>query len=232
MRRVGSGREYRVYDEGGGRVLKIRQSVWERLLRSVVCAVRDKSFKVLPKTLIFHIRGENDVPVLASRLEAMPLETKKLLGNFQMVDRYHYTQDLVTPLRDYFPRHSLEENIAAVGRYVSLVKFLWTLGLGDRYYNFTWNVGVYADGTVAQIDIADLTTKVDIVAYSTRNRNWLKTGIPAIRDERLQNECVRLLNSELTYEAFVDRWPPGDGISNGRPARRSTGPHGSALSEG
>ncbi len=211
MCQMGSGLEYRVFDQGGGRVLKIRRGAYNRVLRTFLYSIRSGEIEVWPRILRHLMPATNEVPALASRLSAMPPETRRLFGNIEIVRKNDYTQDLVTPLRDYFAAHSLEKNVARVQEYVGLVRELWSLGIGDPYFNFPWNAGVYPDGLVIQIDVADLTSDAAFIGESTRRQKWLETGVPGIENKELRRECARILNTGFAYETFLDIWPVAAG---------------------
>jgi hypothetical protein len=207
MRSIGQGLEYKVYDQGSGRVLKVRRSLCGRLFASFRYVVRARSIANWLGIVRILLPKVNTLPRLVTRLRTMSPETRKLFANIEIANGCDYTQDRVTSLRDYIASHSLEESLAVVAGYVKLIKSLWSVGAGDPYYNFLWNAGVYADGSVAQIDVADLVTEVDIISESVRRRPWLTTAIPAIGDERLRQECARLLDAHLTHDAFLRSWP-------------------------
>jgi hypothetical protein len=207
MRQLNGGLEYKVFPQDGGRVLKIRRALPSRVLQTILYSVRCRNIAMWPLILRNHFPASNGLPALATPLSAMPPETRKLFGNIEIVHDCDYTQDKVTPLRDYTATHSLEENIAVMDRYVGLIKELWSLGIGDPYYNFQWNAGVYEDGTVAQLDVADLVTNVAMLGEQTKQQVWLVTALPGIEDQALRSECARILNNGLTYKAFLERWP-------------------------
>ncbi len=207
MLRLGSGLEYRVYDQGDGRVLKVRRAIPDRVLRSFVYSARARALAVWPRIVRILLPSINGVPRIVSCLSSMSRESKKLFGNLEIVSGNDYTQDKVTPLRDYIATHTFEENIAALTGYVTLIKGLWSLGIGDPYYNFLWNAGVYPDGTVIQLDVADLVTNAAVLGESTRRQVWLQAGMSSISDELLRTECARIFNEGLTYEGFLERWP-------------------------
>jgi hypothetical protein len=207
MRALGSGLEYKAYDKGGGRILKVRRSLPSRAVQTILYSVRCRNISMWPLILRNHFPATNGLPALATPLSAMPPETRKLFGNIEIVRDCDYTQDKVTPLRDFNATHSLEENIAVMDRYVGMIQQLWSLGIGDPYYNFQWNAGVYEDGTVAQLDVADLVTNVAVLGEHTKQKVWLVTALPGIEDQALRSECARILNNGLTYEAFLERWP-------------------------
>jgi hypothetical protein len=207
MREMGRGLEYKVYDQGKGRALKLRRSLPSRLLASFRYAVHQRTLVGWPAIVGILLPVVNGLPTMVARLATTSSETRKLFGNIEITQDCDYTQDIVTPFREYFAAHSLEENIAVIARYVELIKSLWSVGVGDPYYNFPFNAGVYADGSVAQIDVADLLVDGAVIGRAARRQIWLVTGITGIADEILRAECARLLNAGLTYETFLERWP-------------------------
>ena len=216
MSQIGCGLEYRVYDHSAGRVLKVRRGIPDRILASFLYSARSGALGGWPRIARKLLPLTNEVPGLVSRLAKKPAEIRKLLGHIELVRGNNYTQDLITPLRDYFAAHSFEENVAVVERYIEMTKSLWSLGVGDPYYSLLWNAGVYADGSVTQIDVSDLTTEASAVNESVRQQIWLLTAMPCIEDERFRVECIRLLNAGLTQTAFLEAWPqemPGMAVS-------------------
>jgi hypothetical protein len=207
MRLIGHGLEYKVYDQGSGRVLKLRRSLPNRILASLRYVVRSRTISSWPGIVRILLPKVNTLPGLVARLATMSPETRKLFGNIEMAKGCDYTQDAVTPLRDYMAGRSLEENLVTAAEYVKLIKALWAIGVGDPYFNFQWNAGAYADGTVAQLDVADLVTEADILGEQVRRQIWHMTSLPGIGDEALRAGCARILNAELTHEVFLELWP-------------------------
>jgi len=206
MAQLGSGLEYKVYDEGDARVLKVRRSLPNRLFASFRYAVRARSFTHslgIARILMPKING---VPGLLASLANESRETKRWFANIESAGGNDYTQDRILPLRDYFVTHSLEENIAIAERYVGLIRSMWTVGVGDPYYNFQFNAGVYPDGSVAQMDVADLVTDGEFLASTVQRQVWLETGIPGVADEELREACIRLFDAGFTAQSFAEGW--------------------------
>jgi hypothetical protein len=207
MRPIGCGLEYRVYDQGDGRVLKVRRGVPGRILTSFLYSIRSGRLAGWPAILrILVLPVTNGVPALVLRLSAKSPETRRLFGNIEIVKGNDYAQDRVTPLGDYLASHSVAENLAIIADYVRLINSLWSVGVGDPYYSFLSNAGVYADGSVVQIDVADLVGDGAILEDTVRRQVWLSTGISGIEDEILRTESARLLNAGLAHEVFLERW--------------------------
>ena len=207
MVQLGSGLEYKVFDQLDGRVLKIRRAIPSRVLRSLVHSLRARDLARWPRVVRILLPDTNGVPGLVACLATMSARSRKLFGNIDIVRGNDYTQDKVVPLRDYLEGHSFEESVAVAHGYVTLIRSLWSLGIGDPYYNFLWNSGVYADGTVIQLDVADLVTNEAVLSGSTQRQVWLRTGMAGIADEALRAEFERIFNEGLTFEEFKARWP-------------------------
>jgi hypothetical protein len=186
----------------------VRRSTLHRIASSFLYSVRSGRLSGWPAILrILVVPVVNGVPGLVLRAAQMPPATRKLLGNIETVRGNDYTQDRVTPLHDYFATHSFEENLAAAAQYVDVVRSLWSVGIGDPYYNFLFNAGVYADGSVTQMDVADLILDGSAIRDTVRRQLWHLTGLRGIRDEHLRRECAGLFNDAFTLEALLERWP-------------------------
>jgi hypothetical protein len=83
---------------------------------------------------------------------------------------------------------------------------MWTVGVGDPYYNFQFNAGAYPDGSVAQMDVADLVTDGEFLASTVQRQVWLETGIPGVADEELREACIRLFDAGFTARSFAEGW--------------------------
>ncbi len=210
MRELGRGWEYRVYDLGKGRVLKIPRTIPDQVCRIASWSVMQRR---LPswrevwlqarRKQVSEVKLREIVRVISTR----SFEALCLVGNPEVLADGRYTQEQVTPVADYVRTHSQRECRAIISRYAGLVVELWGLGLGDCGFNVFMNCGVRSDESVMQMDITSLTQDVVEIQRSINRRAWngwtLWHDWP---DDKTRSEWLSHADRHFSLGTFQKAW--------------------------
>ena len=168
---IGIGGQYTVHDIGGGRVIKIPNSMDGS--RSFIGGwgphVRDmKRHFPLEETAqhrnhcIPHVlRLAARYPVLYEAL-ARPTATPGLC----------FTQDKVQPIRDLVPSASPDEIRGYLDGYADVCQLCWLYGIHDAILFFVVNNALDAKGNVVFVDFGEVILDTDFMASAAERRSW------------------------------------------------------------
>lgn len=203
MKKIAEGLQYKVYDRGNGRVLKIQTSVFDkiRILRS--WNIRN------PITLVRSIFNAYLITYTSiRRLKKTKGIDWSIFGNPTFFGySLNYEQDKVVTLSDFFKSHTTAENKAIIYAWISYVYNQWKYGMADTVYNFTVNNGIDSFGNVILIDLGELTFDMEVVRTHVSNKKWLtQWSFSQMEDSELKRYIEDVLSSKLTVESLNSYW--------------------------
>jgi hypothetical protein len=208
MTQVGAGWQYRVYDAGEGRVVKIYQNNFDRFLKTFFSRDSGERYQLkssLRKVRELNLWSRDAITKLKNNLALIP---PQLLGNPVFRGEVNYEQDVVTPLGRYIDTHSLEENKKIIQGYARMILELWKYGLSDGYYNFTVNSGVDKEGRVIQADLGDFIFEREEIECHISWKMWI-TGSDSysnMNEGKLKEFYKDEMNRLVTLENLDKNW--------------------------
>lgn len=196
MNLLGSGYFYNAYDLGNGRVVKKQKGLWQTL--------RNHKLKNLPLVFRQNTIAKKNTDQVKDRLDE---NLGRLLGNPRFSSRYTHTQDKVQLLMDYFDKHSLDENKAAIDAYVELTLNLLDYGIHDYVYKFKNSYGFTSSEDLVCIDFNEVTfSKAETLDYVAR-RHWLtEAQYRKFPEGPLKQYFKDAMEARLTPEAVESRF--------------------------
>ena len=205
MKKLGNGLQYVAYNAGGGRVFKRTTTKKEKIIK-----LKSWNLKT-PSAIAKKIKGVNEhgrfsINTVKELIKNQSIPVA-LIGNPKFQSRFNYTQDKVTPIRDYLKTHNLRQNKKILKNYVLLEHTLWQYGISDDARKPTVNNGVTKDGSVILMDFGECTFKKRKVATDIKNNNWLsKYSLRGLVDQRLRDFMFSLVAKEITLEKLNHFW--------------------------
>ncbi len=202
MKKIGEGYYYNVYDLGHGRVLKKRKNTIRTFLFIFFSRKGHIDFF---REFLKVIRSEEKVKELYQKL----LNTKidlYLFANPIFLSINNYEQDKVTPIRNKLKHVSLEESKKIIDNFISLNKKLWTYGIGEKVYNFTWNNGIDSKGNIVLFDFNEITFDKERVLKDIENEVWIHRFSYTHLNNELKEYYKKRMKEELTEEAVNSLW--------------------------
>ncbi len=203
MKKIAEGLQYKVYEKGQNRVLKIETTLIEKIRTlkswginnpiSLICGIWD-AYRVTN----YSIKKIKSYKIIDWSLFGNPTFFKKSLK---------YEQDKVVPLGTYFSVHSSIENKAAIDSLVENIFSLWKYGMSDTVYNFTVNNGIDSAGKVILLDLGELTFEKNIVKKHIEDKKWLtQWSFNNIQDENLKQFVSKCFEENLTSQNLDRYW--------------------------
>jgi len=201
MEKIGQGLQFKVYDLGNGRVLKLptsRLSMFTRLL------LWTPSYFYHPFNLVQEatkIRDERTESLLGVQRRTIPLS---LLAH-PLISLSRIEQDKVTVLKNYLSTY--EQAQTWIDKYISFIFECWKHGFSERTYNLTVNNGVNSSGEIVLLDFGELTFSHDHVAHAISIRRWEKAwSFTKDLDERVKTYYSKQMREQLTLENLDTFW--------------------------
>ena len=209
MTQIGRGWQYRVYDAGQGRVVKIYQNDFDRFVKFFFS--RDSGSErynlkcSLRKVREFNEWTRQSIMDLKKNLALIP---PPLLGNPVFKGELNYEQDAATPLGKYIATHSLEENKKIIQGYAVMILELWKYGLSDGYYNFMLNCGVDKEGRVIQLDLGDFIFEREVIETHISFKMWIthSDSYYTMKEGELKEFYKDEMNRLLTLDNLDKNW--------------------------
>jgi hypothetical protein len=208
MREIGRGWQYRVYDAGRGRVLKVCQNSFARFVKTFFSRDSDERFNLkssLRKVQELNEWSRQSIIELKKNLALIP---PPLLGNPVFKGEINYEQDAATPLGKYIATHSLEENKKIIQGYAVTLLELWKYGLSDGYYNFMLNCGVDREGRVIQLDLGDFIFEREVIEDHISFKRWIthSDSYHTMHERELKEFYEDEMSRLLTLENLDKNW--------------------------
>ncbi len=206
MKYIGSGWQYRVYDLGNGRVLKIEQTP----LRQFFVIGKDTIRRVYlwPPAIMRNVRSA--IAITRHSREGL-LERAYipgyLLGNPEFFSDGSYSQDKVQLIEEILVGASESEVRAVFERYADLFLECWRYGFSDTIFNFMYNNGIDSGKRIVQIDIGELTFSLSKMDELIREKKWLKQNSYARRLSTAHQKIFREITEEKwTLKVLNTTW--------------------------
>ncbi len=210
MSEIGRGWEYRVYDYGDDRVIKIPRSLPDQACRIVSWSLKRRR---LPNWTDAWLQARRKRVLTVRASEILCAMTKNfakapdLLGTPEILASGSYTQERVIPISQYVPTHDRAHCRTVLAKYVLLTMKLWSLGFADIGYNIFDNCGVRQDGSLIQMDITSLEQNGVTVEASIERRAWQQWETwPDWGDCGTCSEWLDYAGLRFTLEAFQKTW--------------------------
>jgi hypothetical protein len=205
MRRrlIGAGLQYRVYDLGNRRVLKIPTTRSQKLLLLLRWGYL-KPASTYKAMRWAETMARDSTEGLKSRSSAIDAA---IFGNPSFGPELRYEQDKAVPLGVYFERHSLAENRKAIDLYIAHNFTLWSFGIGDVTFNFTTNHAIADKGEVSMIDVGELSFSKADMANCIEVATWLwQWSFRGLRDGNLKGYFQEAMAKAMTVANLEKHW--------------------------
>ncbi len=209
---IGEGLQYRVFDEGNGRVMKdpggLNTSTVAENMRRMYLIPND-----LPKEeaearansiILARDRGARFVRRLAQNRP----DQLWLFGNPSIDQNGRIEQDKVTLFSDYLDSQATEdEKRRAIDKYVDAVKNALRAGAIEYTFNFGRNFGVDNSGQVVLIDFGELGLRKNDAHGVIDVRGWEQSHDATLLSPELRAYFNEAMAREITHETVDELWP-------------------------
>ncbi len=116
------------------------------------------------------------------------LKKKKDLHQYFGIIKFNedsIVQERMITLRDYFRKHTLEENKKIMSRLFTFIRKTWEAGFFEITFCFAANYGVTQKNDVKLIDVGEFCFEKEKLIEYVKNKEWLK-----------KKHCLKLLGSK------------------------------------
>jgi hypothetical protein len=203
MKRIGRGYYYNVYDTGEGRVLKEIAPWWSSMVFILFANGTNIQNGIAEYR---NVRSAlSQIPAIYQQLFAK-LPDLGLLGNPKIIEGANYTQDRVAVLRQIVDHMSDDDFLSLVEKYTELIKTLWSCGVSDPVYNFSYNNGLAANGELVWIDFNEVGFEKSAVARDIEQQIWLNRKSYKALSSSKKILFKNIMERELTINALEQHW--------------------------
>lgn len=207
---IGNGGQYRIYDAGDGRVLKVPNTLEEAHRVHEGWSASADSAEALATARQGLWFRDNNVPRVL-RLVARYPNLSATLGNPRPESDGCFTQDWVRMLSDVIEESDRGAILACFEGYADCVCTCWRYGFHDYLNQFDGNNGLDGSGRVVFIDFGEVASLTPFVRQIVQERDWssrfdgyawLKELVP----EDLHSDYHRIMGERLSLDVFETTW--------------------------
>jgi hypothetical protein len=205
---IAIGGQYKVYDAGDGRILKVPNTPEEA--HRVHKGWSSNSAAALASAKQGLWFRDTHVPRVF-RLVARYPDLSATLGNPRLESDGCFTQDWVRMLNVVIGTSDRHTIVACFEGYADCMCTCWRYGLHDYLNHFDFNNGLDDSGRVAFIDFGEVASFTPFVRQFVQDRRWsslfdeyawLKKLIP----EDLHSDYHRIMDERLSLDVFDSTW--------------------------
>ncbi|MFC1525404.1 hypothetical protein ACFL6X_01180 [Candidatus Latescibacterota bacterium] len=210
---IGAGGQYKIYDAGDGRVLKVPNTLEEAHRVHEGWSSSSDSAEALATARQGLWFRDNNVPRLL-RLVARYPDLSVTLGNPIPEADGSFTQDRVRMLSDVFENSDRSAILACFEGYADCIRACWRYGLHDYMCAFHSNNGLDGSGRVVFIDFGEVASFTPFVRQTVHDRGWSsrfdeKPWLKGLIPEYLHSEYHRILGERLCADVLEAAWGAG-----------------------
>jgi hypothetical protein len=203
---IGLGGQYTVHDVGGGRVMKIRNSIdGSRLFVGGYGphVLKMKRHIPMEETAIYSGACVPHVLRLAARYPAL----SEALANPTSAPGNCFTQDKVDPIRELMPSSTPSQIRGFLDGYADVCQLCWRHGIHDYIIFFLVNCAVDAEGTLLLLDFGETAFDTTVVANSIKKREWeTKNSLLKELPEEYHAYYFKAVTDRLSGDNFERHW--------------------------
>jgi hypothetical protein len=209
MKLIGRGWQYKVYDLGNDRVLKVERSfiqhyafgLWEWIVDS---GRKNSLASIGSRMRRLHLMNRAGVRYIKQIQKCLD---KRLLGNPTFLEGSNYEQDRVKILADLVPNLSVNDLKKIVDDYTDLILKTWQYGFCDGTFNWDSNNGVNRRGELVQVDFGEIIFSKEMVEDMIRNKEWIGcAGDLALRNKELKEYYRSAMDDRVSLSNLHALW--------------------------
>src|SRR5271157_4650304 len=210
MKLIGQGWQYKVYDIGDNRVLKVERprlqhyvfGLWEWLVEED--ERKNRLTSVFERMRRLHLMNRESVRYLKQIENFLD---KRLLGNPTFLEGADYEQDKVTIVAECVHELSVNDLKKIVDKYTDLILKTWQYGFSDVTFNWNTNNGFNSLGDLVQVDFGELVLSGEMMENIIRNRKWMGcAGELVLGNEELKKYYRSAMNEQISLSNLVALW--------------------------
>ncbi len=163
MKKIGSGYEHIVYELNKNKVIKIKNSYFNKFFKLIYWNKTFNLFKLNKSYLSLNKLNKRSINIVSS------LEDKTHFGN-PIILKNKIIQDRVIIINQIISKNNYKK---IIDDYIKLIFLLWNQGVHELVYNFTINNGYDLNHNLIQIDFGELTNSKVKALNSINSKLWL-----------------------------------------------------------
>lgn len=163
MKKIGSGYEHIVYELNKNKVIKIKNSYFNKFFKLIYWNKTFNLFKLNKSYLSLNKLNKRSINIVSS------LEDKTHFGN-PIILKNKIIQDRVIIINQIISKNNYKK---IIDDYIKLIFLLWNQGVHELVYNFTINNGYDLNHNLIQIDFGELTNSKVKSLNSINSKLWL-----------------------------------------------------------
>ncbi len=163
MKKIGSGYEHIVYELNKNKVIKIKNSYFNKFFKLIYWNKTFNLFKLNKSYLSLNKLNKRSINIVSS------LEDKTHFGN-PIILKNKIIQDRVIIINQIISKNNFKK---IIDDYIKLIFLLWNQGVHELVYNFTINNGYDLNHNLIQIDFGELTNSKVKALNSINSKLWL-----------------------------------------------------------
>ena len=206
---IGNGGQYRIYDAGDGRVLKVPNTLEEAHRVYEGWSTLDSTAALIGAKQVLWFRDNNVPRVL--RLVARYPDLSATLANPRPEPDGCFIQDWARMLDAVIGTSDRHAIVACFEGYADCMRTCWAYGLHDYLNHFDFNNGLDDSGRVVFVDFGEVASFTPFVRQFVEDRRWSSRfddypWLKRLSPEDVQSEYYRIMGERLSLDAFEATW--------------------------